>query len=75
MEVEARVIAAALDVMGMTSTEDTPSEDILPSSLVEAAGEEQKKFLSDFVFQLVDVYAVNENNIEAHIEELQKESK
>ena len=43
MKVEARVIAAALDVMGMTSTEDTPSEDILPSSLVEAAGEEQKK--------------------------------
>ena len=75
MEVEARVIAAALDVMGMTSTEDTPSEDILPSSLVEAASEEQKKFLSDFVFQLVDVYVVNENNIEAHIEELQKESR
>ena len=52
MEVEARVIAAALDVMGMTSTEDTSSKDVLPSSLVEAAGEEQKKFLSDFVFQL-----------------------
>ena len=74
MEIEARVVAVALDFMGMTSVEDMPSEDILPS-LVEATGEVQRKFLCDLVFQVVDIYVVNEKNIDVHIEELEKESR
>ena len=75
MEIEARIVAAALDFMGMTSIEDTPSEDILPPSLVGATGEVQRKFLYDLVFQVVDIYVVNEKNIDVHIEELEKESR
>ncbi len=75
MEIEARIVAAALDFMGMTSIENTPSEDILPSSLVGATGEVQRKFLYDLVFQVVYIYVVNEKNIDIHIEELEKESR
>jgi hypothetical protein len=75
MEIEARVVAAALDCMGMTCIEDTPPENILPPSLVKATVEVQRKFLRDLVFRVVDTYIVNEKNIDAHIEELEQESK
>ena len=72
MEIEARVVAATLDFMQITSLDDTPPEDVLPLSLVDATAETQKKFLKDLAFQIVDTYVVNETNINALMEELQK---
>ena len=43
MEIEARVIAAALDHMNMVSVDSTPSEDILPACLEKADGEVHQK--------------------------------
>ncbi len=75
MEIEARVIAAALDHMNMVSVDSTPSEDILPASLEKADGEVQKKFLKKLVYHVVDTYIVNEQNINAHIEALENETR
>jgi hypothetical protein len=75
MEIEARVIAAALDHMNMFSVDSIPSENILPASLEKADGEVQKKFLKELVYQVVDTYVVNEQNINAHIEALESESR
>ena len=72
MEIEARVVAATLDFTQITSLDDTPPEDVLPLSLVDATAETHKKFLKDLAFQIVDTYVVNETNINALMEELQK---
>ena len=74
MEIEARIVAAALDFMGMTSIEDTLASSLVGAT-VGATGEVQRKFLYDLVFQVVDIYVVNEKNIDVHIEELEKESR
>lgn len=72
MEIEARVVAAALHFMQIISLEDTPPEDVLPLSLTDATSETQKQFLKDLAFQIVDTYVVNETNINALIEKLHK---
>jgi hypothetical protein len=61
--------------MNMISMDSIPSENILPASLEEADGEVQKKFLKELVYQVVDTYVVNEQNINAHIEALESESR
>ena len=73
MEIEARVIAAALDSMKISSLDDTPPQDILPPSLVHATAKAQQKFLKDLAFKVVDTYIVNETNINSLMEKLQKE--
>ena len=56
MEVEARVIAAALDHMNLTTMNDQPSDDILPSTLIDDTSEAQKQFLKSLVCNIVDKY-------------------
>ena len=68
MEIEARVVTATLDFMQITSLDDTPPENVLPLSFVDATAET----LKDLAFQIVDTYVVNETNINALMEELQK---
>ena len=73
MEIESRVLAATLDFMQITSLDDTPSEVILPPSLVDSTAPVQQKFLKDLACKIVDTYIINEENINALKEKLKKE--
>ena len=75
MEVEARVIAATLDHMNLTTINDKPSEDILPSTLIDDTSEVQKQFLKSLVCNIVDKYIVNEDSINDCIEEIENHSR
>lgn len=75
MEIEARVVAATLDFMQMTSLHDTPPEEVLPSSLAFTTAETQKDFLKNLAYKIVDNYIVNETNINVLMENLQKEQR
>ena len=75
MEVEARVIAAALDHMNLTAMNDKPSEDILPSTLIDDASEVQKQFLKSLVCNIVDKYIVNQDSIHDCIKEIENHSR
>ena len=59
--------------MQITSLDDSPSEDVLPSSLQNSPAPVQQKFLKDLAFNVVDAYIVNEANINDLKEKLQKE--
>ena len=48
MEIEGRVVAATLDFMQITSLDDTPPENVLPLSFVDATAET----LKDLAFQI-----------------------
>ena len=73
MEIESRVVAATLDFMQITPIDDIAPEDVLPSSLVDSPAPVQQKFLKDLALRVVDTYIVNESNINALKEKLQKE--
>ena len=75
MEVEARVIAAALDHMNLTTMNDIPSEDILPPTLIDDTSEVQKQFLKNLVCNIVDKYIVNEDSINDCIKEIENHSR
>ena len=51
--------------MQITSLDDTPSEEVLPQSLVDSTAPVQKKFLKDLQCKIVDTYIINEENINA----------
>ena len=73
MEIELRVLAATLDFMQITSLDDSPSEDVLPSSLHDSPAPVQQKFLKDLAFNVLDTFSVKEANINDLKEKLQKE--
>ena len=59
--------------MQITSLDDSPSEDVLRSSLHNSPAPVQQKFLKDLAFNVVDTYIMNEANLNDLKEKLQKE--
>ena len=72
LEIEARVVAATLDYMEICRLDDTPDEEVLPSSLTDASDETQAAFLKKIANDVVDNYIINEDNIAILMEDLEK---
>ncbi len=72
LEVKSRVIAAVLENMGIESMEEIPSDDVLPSNLLEKSEKSQKDFLHSLASNIVDEYILGKDRME-HLLQKSKE--
>ena len=64
MEVESRVIAAALEVLNITSIEDIPDEDHFPSCLPEESAKQKRTYIENLATIIVDKYVLQLDKVE-----------
>lgn len=75
MEIEARVVAATLNMLQISATDDEPQETVLPKSLEHASLATQKEFLRDLSLKIVDKFILHEEQVNALIKKLEQETK
>ena len=73
LEINARIIAAALNLLGLRSLEGIPDESALPATMKEASLQTRKAFLKDLCFQVVDKFVLREDEMKQLISKLEKE--
>ncbi len=71
LEIEARVIASAMVILGLQSISDQPSESKLPPEILTGTDDQKKTFLDGLAFQVVDAFIMNDTTFRS-IEEQQK---
>ena len=67
LEIEARVIACFLQVLGVESMDEEPSTDILPVKIKDGTNSVKKKYLMDTCSKVVDIYILQMQQIEARL--------
>lgn len=73
LEIEARVVAAALNILGIHSMEEAPNEELLPELVKEGPIATQKIFLKDLSMRIVDKFILHEDKVNAIISDLEKD--
>jgi hypothetical protein len=73
LEIDARIIAAALNLLGLRSLEGIPDESALPAAMKEASLQTRKAILQDLCFQVVDKLDLREDEMNQLISKLEKE--
>lgn len=73
MEIDARILAATLNLLGIQSLEGVPAESVLPSAIKEASLATRKAFLKDLSFKIVDKFILREDEMSGLIRKLEKE--
>ena len=56
LEIDAQIIAAALNLLGLQSVDGSPKEDIIPTAIKEAPLAAQKLFLKELCFKVVNKF-------------------
>jgi hypothetical protein len=74
MEIEARVVAATLNMLQISTINDEPDESKLPKSLKHASLVTQKEFLKDLSSKIVDKFILHEDKVNFLIKKLEKET-
>ena len=74
IEIEARVVAATLNMMQLSAINDKPEESKLPKSLKHASLATQKEFLKDLSSKIVDKFILHEDKVNVLIKKLEKET-
>ena len=75
MEVEARLVAATLNVLQISSLDGMPAESILPSSLTDkdTLAQTRREFMKQLSLKVVDTFVLNQENMERIMKEKEKE--
>ena len=74
MEVEARVVAATLTILGINSLDDQPAEECaLPSSLQDSSVKSKRHFVKELSLKVVDKFILNQENMDRIVREKEKE--
>ena len=74
MEIDARIVATALKLLGIQSLEDQPKDSILSPAIKEASIDTRKAFLRDCCFKVVDKFVVREVEMKKLVKKLEKEN-
>lgn len=72
MEIEARVVAATLEILELSQIDGKPQE-IMPANLEEATPSTKKEFLKELSFSIVDKFILHEDQVNNLIAQLEKE--
>ena len=73
LEVKSRVVAAVLEKIGIESMEDSPSDDVLPSNLLEKSKRAQKDFLYALASNVVDEHILGKDRMEDLLQKSKKQ--
>jgi hypothetical protein len=71
MEIEARVVAAALNILEINTTDDKPAENFVPPSLETASLATKREFLKDLSSRIVDKFILHEDKVNTLIKDLE----
>jgi hypothetical protein len=67
LALEARVVAATLTVLQITSVEDKPCERVLPEKLASATESEKREFIGKLAADVVDKFILKADNIDEYL--------
>ena len=73
LEIDARIIAAALNLLGLQSVDGSPKEDIIPPAIKEAPLAARKLFPKELCFKVVDKFILREEEMNKLVNKLEKE--
>ena len=73
MEVETRVVAATLKVLGLDSIDGEPNSTSMPASLVDSSTDTRKKFLKSLSLNVIDKYVSHQEQMAKIIADAKKE--
>ena len=71
LEVRARIVAAFMEVLGLKSISDIPTDECLPSSITNGSENVQKEFLHGLAAKVVDKYVLCEQHVKGMLEQQQ----
>ena len=73
LEVESRVIAATLNVLGLSSLDGEPTDDVLLSLLRNSSLKTKRTFVKDLSLKVVDKFILNKENMDRIIKDREDE--
>lgn len=74
LEIDARIIAATLNLLGLQSLDGIPTEDIIPTAIKESSLHARKMFLKELCFKVVDKFVLREEEMNKLVNKLKKEN-
>ena len=73
MEVETRVVAATLKVLGLDSIDGEPNNTSIPPSLVDSSTDSKKAFLKSLSLNVIDKYVLHQEQMDKIIADAEQE--
>ena len=64
MEIETRVVAATLKVLGLDSIDGEPNNTSMPASLVDSSTDTKKGFLKSLSLNVIDKYVLHQEQMD-----------